>query len=247
MAKKKLKERMKKKREQLRNRGSSGAIHFLKDGETLRARILSMGEEEEFIQEVVQFYLGSDIKGVISPVTIDEPCAIYETFQELKESDEEDDRELSTKFIPKKKYLALCILYKDNKGKIVDEENSPKFVMLTSGMYEEVLDLFLDEDEWGDMTDPEDGYDVRFKREGSGMKDTTYTVTPCSRTPFPEEYEGKTFDMKKELKKIIPSYEKTEEYRDQFLGLTFDDTEEEEETPKKKTTRKKRRKKKSDI
>jgi len=42
----------------LKARGQQGAIYFMKPDTTVRVRILSMGEENDFIAEVIQFYLG---------------------------------------------------------------------------------------------------------------------------------------------------------------------------------------------
>lgn len=236
-----LKERMKKRLEDQKSRRSSGAIKFIKDGETLRMRILFMGEEEEFIQEITQFYLGSEIKGVISPVTLGEPCAIHETWEEFKNSDDDDEKELANKFAPRKRYLAFAAIYKDTNGSELDEENSPKFVLLTAGVYQEVLELYLDEGEWGDMTDPINGYDIKISRSGSGKLDTEYSVKPCKNTKGPKEFRG-TYSMDEEIRKIIPSYDQTKEYLETYIGggVTDDDDE-----PKKK--KKKIKKAKKDL
>ena len=238
MAKKSLKEKLKEKAQELRTRGNSGNIFFLKADSKVRIRILNVGEEEEFIKEVSQFYLGEEIKGVISPVTFDEPCAIYEEYQKLASSKDAEDKELAKKFSPKKKYLAYCLIYKDMKGKEVDE-SSPKFVLLTSGVYQTIIELFLDEEEWGDMTRPdEEGYDLKISRTGSGKNDTEYTVTPCSKSALPKEFKSKVFDLDKEVKKIIPSYEETKDYLDKFLGNSSDDDEDDDDKPKKNKKKK---------
>lgn len=236
MAKKTLKERMQKKLEDQKSKRQSGAIYFIKPDTEIRMRILSMGEEEEFIKEVEQFYLGNDIKGVISPSTFGEPCGITEGYEELKNSDNDDDRELANKFVPRKKYLPFCAIYKDLKGKEVDEQLSPKFVLCASGTYQDILELYLDENEWGDMTDPDDGYDIKIKRTGSGKKDTVYKVTACKNTRAPKGFR-KTYDLDEEVRKVIPSYEQTKILLDQFLGLDPEDN----EPKKKKIIKKKRR------
>ena len=228
MGKQKLKERLKKKFEDQKAKRQSGAIYFIKPNTEIRIRILSMGEEEEFIKEVIQFYLGNEIKGVISPATFGEPCGIMEGYEELKNSDEDDDKELANKFIPRQKYLPFCIIYKDLKGKEVDERMSPKFVLCGSGVYQDVLEKYLDEDEWGDMTDSEDGYDIKIKRVGSGKTDTEYTVTPCKNTRAPRGFR-KPYNLDEEVRKVIPTYEQTKTLLDQFLGL-----DPESEVPKKK-------------
>lgn len=238
MAKKNLRDRLKQKQKELKEKGSNSGMIFIKPDQTYRVRILNVGEENEFVQEITQFYLGSEIKGVISPSTFDEPCAIAESYDELKNSDDDSDKDLAKGFAPRPKYVALVILYKDEKGKVVDEQNSEKLILLTSGVYEDILELYLDEDEWGDMTNPKKGYDIKIKRTGSGKMDTEYTVTACKNTPTPAPYDKKVYDLTKKIKEITPSYEETKSYINQFLGLDDDDK------PKKK---KKKLKKKSDL
>jgi len=232
MAKKLLKERLREKKDELKSRGELGSIIFVKDGETRRIRILPTGEENDFIIEVDQFYLGSDIKGVISPATFNEPCAIMEAYEELKNSEDDDDKELASKFFPRKRYLAYCAFYKDKNGKELDEDLSPRFILLTSGLYQEIIDLYLDEDEWGDMTDPDNGYDLKISRSGKGKTDTEYTVNPCKPTSVPRKFKKKVYDIEAEVRKIIPSYEETEKYINKFLGLDAEEEEEEESNPK---------------
>lgn len=239
MAKKlKLTERLKKKQEEIRARGGSGDIYFLKADTTTRVRILYVGEEQEFIHEVTQFYLGPDIKGVISPATFGEPCAIMEAFEELKASSDEDDKILAKKFPPRKRFLAYCAIYKDTKGKELDAERSPRFVLLTNSMYDDIIELYLDPDDWGDMTlTSDDGYDLKLQRVGAGKLDTTYSVSACKNTPAPKEYRDKEFNLEEEVRRLVPSYEETKEYVTQFLSLPP-----EEETTKKKKKLKKHKK-----
>jgi len=234
-----LKERLKKKKAELKAKGNIGDIVFLKDGDERRIRILNMGKENEFIKEVNQFYLGGDIKGVISPQSFGEPCAINEAYEELKNSDEEDNRELANKFSPRVRYLAYCVFYKDKAGKELDENLSPKFVLLTSGMYQKIIEYYLDEDEWGDMTDPEEGYDLKLSRTGTGKTDTEYSVSPCKNTRAPKKFRKKEYDLDEEVHKIMPTYEETEMFRDQFLGLEKEEDDGEKKPKKKKKLKKK--------
>lgn len=236
MAKDSLKERLKKKQADLKAKSQSGAIYFMKPDTTIRVRILNMGEEEEFIKEVTQYYLGAEIKGVISPDTFGEPCAITESYEELRNSDDDDDKEIAAKFAPRKRYLALCAFYKDEKGKAIDDNLSPKFLLLSSGVYQDILELYLDDDEWGDMTDPDDGYDIKITRTGSGKMDTEYSVKPCKNTPTPKGY-NKPYDLDTEIKKVMPNYEKTQDLMETFLGLP---AEKETKKKKKKITKKKK-------
>lgn len=241
MAKKKsLKDRLIQKKKELKERGSRNqAMIFQKEG-TIRVRLLPTGEDNDFIQEVIQFYLGSKIKGVISPITFGDPCAIEEKYQELKASDDGDDKDLAKSFSPKKKYLAPVIVYTDSKGKTIDKDHSGRMVLLSVGQYEKIIDLYLDTDEWGDMTDPETGYDLKLIRSGTGQLDTEYDVQPCKPTPIPKEFEGKEVNLEEMVREVIPTYEETADFLKEFLSGGLDD-EEEEEKPVKKVVKKKKK------
>lgn len=207
---------MLKKRKALKESGS-GNIIFIKADSTLRVRVLPVGDENDFVKEVTQFYLGNTIKGVFSPSTFGEPCAILEAYHELKDGDD-DEKDLAKQLIPKTKYLMPVLLYDDAKGTKINTEKSGRLIQLTKGLYQDILDLYLDEDEWGDMTDPKNGYDIKLGRTGSGMTDTEYTVQPCKNTQLDKAWR-KQVDLDAMVRSIIPTYEETVEKRDEFLGL----------------------------
>ena len=247
MAKVSLKDRLRKQRKALKESGSSNMI-FLKEG-TIRVRVLPVGEENEFVKEVTQFYLGNTIKGVYSPSTFGEPCAILEAYHELKDGDD-DEKDLAKSLIPKTKYLMPVLVYEDLKGGKVSKEKSGKLLQLTKGLYQEILDLYLDEDEWGDMTDVKNGFDLKLSREGTGMTDTEYSVKPCKNTPIDKEWR-KEVDLEAMVKAIIPTYEETQEKLDEFLGMSktpLDDMpDKKKKKPVSKSSGKTKKRRKSDL
>ena len=94
-----LKERLAKKREDLKRSGP-GKFLTCKEGVT-RFRILPVGEEKEFALEAVYFYLGlKDNMGVISPKTIDKKCALHIGYEEMATSKDPSDREFAKKLKP---------------------------------------------------------------------------------------------------------------------------------------------------
>lgn len=227
-----LKERLEKKRQELSERGNKGNVIFVKEG-TLRVRILPVGPDKDFIKEVTHFYLGADLKSVYSPSTFDEPCALLEAYQEFKNSKDEDDKDLAKKLVPKKAYFAAVVVYNDDKGKSINEEDSGKLIKITGGVYQDIIDLYLDEDEAGDMTDPVEGYDIKIKRTGKGQFDTEYSVMPCKPTKLDKKY-AKVVDLDKLAKAEISSYEETEEKLEAFLGISKNDDGDDDDKPKKK-------------
>lgn len=211
-----LKKKLEKKREKLKSGGGLGYMTF-KEG-TTRIRILSAGSDEDFAIEATSFYLGKEIGGFISPITFGEPCYASEVHDEVKKRNDEDDEELLKVLRPKKAYF-VCALKMDEKGKKVEE--GPKLARITKGLYENLIDLMLDEDN-GDFTDPNEGYDIKIKRTGSGQYDTEYTCLPGKPLKLDKQYRGHQ-DLEKMLRGITASYEETQEFMAKFLGEDLDD------------------------
>lgn len=238
MAKEKesLRERLAKRRKEIEERGKGkGNILFFKEGTTTRLRVLPVGEEKDWAVEATTFYLNEKIKGVISPATFGKACPIMELYEELKNSKKASDKEMAKKLIPKKKYYVAAIIYKDGAGKEIDEEKGVKLVQLTSGIYGEMIDAFLDPD-WGDFTDPNEGYDFKVKRVGSGKMDTVYTCTPQKPTKLTGKYRKELCDLEKLLSAEIQSYDELVNILAEFqadMG-TSEDEDSEKETKKKK-------------
>jgi hypothetical protein len=246
MGKLTLKERLLQKKKELKDRSSNkkSNLIFIKEG-TLRVRVKPTGEDEDFAIEVITFFLGKGHVGFISPSTFNEPCAVMEAYDRLKASKDEDNKLLAKKLSPKTKYLIPVVVYKDEKGKEVDEENSEgKFVQITSGMYNDIIDFFLDEDDWGDFTDVENGYDLKLTRSGSGKMDTEYSVTPCKNTPTPKKYR-KVIDLEEEVRKLLPTYEETEDAINGYLNTSPDDDESSDDESREKRKSRNKDKKKS--
>lgn len=209
---------------------------FIKADSTIRVRALPVDENEEFGLELVHFYLGQEIKGVISPQTFGMPCAIYEEYLKLKNSKDEDEKELAGKIKPKKKYVVPVIKYLDLKGKKVDEKTGVKLLQVSPGVYQDMINYSLDS-EHGDFTDPIKGYDLKISRTGSGQFDTEYSVMNCQRTPLAKKY-NKVHDTKALLTPELPTYKETKEILAKYIG-------EDAPSPKKKLKKKKKVVKKS--
>lgn len=242
------KERMLARKKALESKGNGGGLVFPKEG-TTRVRIKSPGDDQELGFEVVQFYL-QGIGGFISPATFDEPCPFMEKYQQLKESNDEDDKELAKRLVPRRRFIIGGIIYKDDKGTEVDYEGQDKGVLIAGQVYQDIIDLYLDEDEAGDMTDPITGYDIKIVRTGSGRFDTSYSVRACKPTKLGKAYR-KPMDLEDIVRNQIKPYDELEEELNKFLNESpvDDDTPVEKISKKKKVTSDKKKKKKyhSDI
>ena len=231
-------ERMLKRKQDLASRGTKGELQFIKEG-TTRLRLKSQGEDSELGLEIVQFYLGGDIGGVISPATFDEPCPLMEKYISLKDSSREADKNLAGLLVPKRRFIIGGCGYKDEKGKEPDPDKIDKAYLVTRSIYQDITDLYLDEDEWGDMTDPEEGYDLKISRSGKGKNDTSYTVTPCSKKPLAKAFSKNPYiDLESIVRGQIKSYDELEEILDTFISNSGDSDEDEDERPIKKDKKK---------
>lgn len=252
------KDKMLARKKQLESKSNGSGLVFPKEG-TLRMRIKSPGDDQELGIELIQFYLNKDLGGVISPATFDEPCPFMEKYQELKNSKDPDDQELAKMLVPRRKYVVGGIVYSDEKGTKVDYEGKDKGVLIPRSVYQDIIDLYLDEDEAGDMTDPRTGYDIKIIRSGSGKNDTTYSARACKPTKLDKKYSGNV-DLESIVRSQIKDYDELEEILASFLKEGRDSDEEDEKPKKKKKgihkdhymddddePKKKKRKYKSDI
>jgi hypothetical protein len=238
------KEKMLARKKKLESKGNSSGLVFPKEG-TLRVRIKSPGDDQEIGLEVIQFYV-QDVGGIISPATFDEPCPFMEKYQELKSSKDEDDKKLAKKLLPRRRYVIGGIVYADDKGKEVDYNGQDKGILIPSSVYQDIVDLYLDEDDAGDMTDPKNGYDIKIIRSGSGKMDTTYSARNCNPSKLDPKYQG-TVDLEGIVRSQIKSYDELEDILKKFLNEVPEDDDDEGEVKPKKDKEKKKKKFKSDI
>ena len=227
-------------KKKLAEKGSTNSFVFPKDG-TTRIRIVSAGVNEEFGMEIVRFYLGD--KSIYSPATFGDPCPFMEKYEELKNSKDEDDKKLATKMVPSRRFVLAALVYKDDKGKELDYDSKPRLVLVPSSVYQDIIELYLDEDEAGDMTDPKNGYDIKIERSGKGKFDTSYSVRNCKPTKIDKNL-IKPVDLEEMVRSQIKSYDELEEELNKFLNEAPIDEDEEEYTPKKEKKPKKDKKKK---
>lgn len=227
-----LAERLAEKRKNLAS-GGEGNLIFVKAG-ILRFRPVPVGENNDWSFEVYHFYLGNDIKGVISPKSIGKPCAIMEAYEKLRASKKESNRKLALRLKPKKKYIVLGYTFKDESGKEPEIERGVRPALLAKGSLQDMIDVYLDS-EHGDFTDPINGYDIKLRRTGTTMTDTEYSATACKPTKCLKKFRG-PYDLEEMVTSIIPSYKETEAIVERFLNLPPED--DAEDRPKKKKKRK---------
>lgn len=245
-----VREKLLARKKKLAEKGTGNGFVFPKNG-TTRVRIVSAGANEEFGVEIIRFYLGDH--SVYSPATFGEACPFMEKYDELKNSKDEDDKKLAKKLVPSRRFAIPALVYKDDKGKELDYDSKPRLVLIPSSVYQDIIELYLDEDEAGDMTDPKSGYDIKIERTGTGQYDTSYSVRQCKPTKLDKSL-LKPVDLEKMVKGQIKSYDELEEELDKFLNTRADDDEDDEDDmPRKKNKtldkgkKKKKKSKNGDI
>ena len=227
-------EKMEARKKALSEKSSGGGFIFPKNGVT-RLRILSPGPDKEIGMEIIRFYFKGH--SVYSPATFDEPCPIMEKYQELKNSKDEDDKKLAKSLVPSRRYVIGALIFKDEKGKELDYNGKGRGVMIPASVYQDIIEYYLDEDEAGDMTDPDNGYDIKIERSGSGQFDTSYSVRNCKPTKLDKKL-LKDIDLEDIVRKEIKSYDELERELDDFLN-NYDDEDDEPKKKKKKSKAKK--------
>lgn len=233
-------EKMEARKKALSEKSSGGGFIFPKNGVT-RLRILSPGPDKEIGMEIIRFYFKGH--SVYSPATFDEPCPIMEKYQELKNSKDEDDKKLAKSLVPSRRYVIGALIFKDEKGNELDYNGKGRGVMIPASVYQDIIEYYLDEDEAGDMTDPDNGYDIKIERSGSGQFDTSYSVRNCKPTKLDKKL-LKDIDLEDIVRKEIKSYDELERELDDFLNNSDD---EDDEPKKKKKKSKSKKSKHGDI
>lgn len=115
-----------------------------------------------------------------------EPCPICRAIERLSTSQAARDQNAASKMMPEERYLV-------NVGVPNSEEGQVKPWSISPTWFYEILGFFADP-EYGDFTNPREGYDYIFTREGTGLK-TRYTNKRFARNPSPV----KIPDCKKKL------------------------------------------------
>ena len=225
-------EKMLARKKQLESKGNNSGFVFPKEG-TLRTRLKSPGDDKELGIEIIQFYLNKEMGSVISPATFDEPCPFMDKYNELRNSKDDEDKALAKLFVPRRRYVVGGIVFEDDKGTKVGYEGKDKGILIPRAVYQDIIDLYLDEDEAGDMTDPNEGYDIKIIRSGSGQYDTTYSARACKPTKLDKAYRG-TVDLESIVRSQIKSYDELEEVLSKFLRETPDSEEDVTDKPSKK-------------
>ena len=155
-------------------------------------------------------------------------CPACDLFARLSQGDKEDQK-IARNLRPTAKFFVNVV----PKG-----SENVKIFALKPKMLKQILGYMADDD-WGDVTDPEEGHNIVIEKEGEGLM-TRYEVRvkPKPTGIEVEDWENKLHDLVAETTQTI-EYDEMKELLDEKYGEEKEDDdededEEEEEKPKKK-------------
>lgn len=149
-----------------------------KEGQN-RVRILPSwrGKNEDFYLELpVHRNIGPNSQWATCLKFWNEPCPICRAIDRLSASQTARDQNAASKMLPDARYVV-------NVGVPNSEDGLVKPWSISPSWFYEILGFFADP-EYGDFTNPREGYDYIFTREGTGLK-TRYTNKRFARNPSP--------------------------------------------------------------
>jgi len=151
---------------------NSNTFFQLKDGKNL-VRVLPPppGSEDVFYKTGTHWGVGPNKENFNCPCAADKnaTCFLCKTAYKLGKSKSEDDQNLADRIRAKKSWLYNVV-------DLSDTDAGLQVMAVGITVHEKIRSYLEDEDgEYGDITDLEEGYDLKITREGTGMK-TKYTV-----------------------------------------------------------------------
>lgn len=196
-------------------------------------RILpAVGSMDYFFVEVGQHYLGEgNNKPFYCPSICTEgeqPCPICEVNEELYKAGE---KEAASKFRAGRAFF-MNIIDRNNPGQGVQ-----KFAPGTT-IFQAIASAVGDPD-YGDVSDPDEGYDIKIERVGEGRENTKYQTRPVKRSsPMGTEEQinewlGTADDLKAFVLEQLMPYDELAKKSGVDVYFANDDEEEEAPPPKK--------------
>lgn len=225
-------ENFSKKESESNSEGSDGKIFKPEIGtQVLRFVPYKFNKDMPFIK--LYFHYGLMGKNYLSPVSFDEPDPIVEFSKKLISSGNRDDFKLGKKLEPKMRIYAPVII----RGK---EHEGVKFWGFSKTIYTQLLGIIADPD-YGDITHPKTGRDIKVTKTSKEQSDTNYPKIEVMVKPnvTPVTDDSDIIDLIKNQDNIkdvlyIPDYAKLKETLSDWLSQNedVDNTEAEPESPK---------------
>lgn len=229
--------KVKAKIDQLNSSGGNDAIFKLQEGKTNVIRIVpyKYNKDWPFIELMFHYGVGKDKKTYLSPRSYDRPDPIAEMGDVLRR--EKDGWDKAKKFLPKlRTYVPVIVRGEEDKG--------VRFWSFGKTVFEELL-AYINNPEYGDISDPMTGTDLRVEyisAEDANQKFPKTVVHPSRKSSKLSEDKDELKSFLKEQTKIEdifkePTYEELEEVLEAWLNPDAGDDEEDEDPQEKAKAR----------
>lgn len=166
--------KMKAKLDQLNNKGNGGANYFkMEIGNNYEVRILPTPDGDPFKQYFIHYRVGNSPPFLSPKRNFGEDDALDRFVRKLYDAGDEDSRQMARELSAKQRFFSPVIV----RGQ---EENGPMIWSYSKTVYEELLKTVLDPD-FGDITDPDTGFDLKVtydKNSGKMYPETTVRPRP---------------------------------------------------------------------
>jgi len=152
--------------------GSAGFLGALSEGVTIVRILPEVGDMPRFFQEVGRHQMpGKDGKRVYCPKFTSRGklnCPVCEIVDQLYQAGDTASKAFAGQIRAKKEYWMNVIAR-------ADEKTGVKIYTPGVMVFRQLMSLIQDPD-YGDITDVEDGYDIKIERKGKTKNDTDYQV-----------------------------------------------------------------------
>lgn len=153
------------------------------EGKNYNVRFISIpGSSDGTPFKELQFYYGiGDKAGFLTPHQFGKPDPVQELINKLRSEESKDSYELAKKLYPKMRFFGAVVV----RG---EEDKGVRLWSFGKTVYQELLNIMLDAD-YGDITDPKKGYDIKVsceKSPGKQFADTSVRPRPNS-SPLSED------------------------------------------------------------
>jgi len=193
---------IRKKLGQLSGQNKKSAVTWRpEEGKDYQIRIIAFpnNDGQPFVDRWYYYGIGGDkAAAILSPKQFGKRDPIQELIDKLREDGSDTSRDLVKKLYPKLRTTAAVVV----RG---EEDKGVRFWTFGKMIYQDLLKLMLDDD-YGDITDPESGRDIKVsvtKQPGKTYADTK--VTPrASQTPLSKD--------SGQMKQWLSSVPKMEDY-----------------------------------
>ena len=195
------------------------------EGSETTVRLLAYPNNDgQPFKELMFYYNIGNNPGLLAPYQFDKPDPIQELITKLRDEGSKESYELAKKLYPKMRCYAPVVV----RG---EEERGVRLWAFGKTVYQTLLNYMLDED-YGDITDPIEGRDVRIScQKNPGQQWATTDVRPRGKDSPLSEDSSKSKQWLDNIPDVndlfeLKSYEELERIINQWLNADDEDSSE---------------------